>query len=277
MNGMLRVPRSRGALSGLLLVLLGAWGALIPFIGPYFHYAYTPDSAWTYTTGRFWLEILPGCATALGGLIVLASSSLPFAIFGAWLAAVSGAWFALGSVLAPIWSTSNLSMDAGTPVGGTVHRALVQTGFFTGLGIVIVLLAGMALGRFSVIGVRETRQAERAAQARAEREAAEREAASRTEPVTTDQNAPVSTAPTAPASTAPRRRPAPSRSPRGHPAERHDRSPEVHPRAQQDIRGHRHHTGGDQARRRAGGLHYGAVAPHSWARRRYRPTSARPP
>ena len=42
MAGTLRVRRSRGALSGLLLVLLGIWGALIPFVGPYFHYAYTP-------------------------------------------------------------------------------------------------------------------------------------------------------------------------------------------------------------------------------------------
>jgi len=196
MNRMLRVPRSRGALSGLLLVLLGAWGALIPFIGPYFHYAYTPDSAWTYTSGRLWLEVLPGCATALGGLIVLASSSRPFAMFGAWLAAVSGAWFALGNVLAPIISSNGLSMDIGAPVGGTVHRALVQTGFFTGLGLVIVLLAGMAIGRFSVIGIRETRLAERAAAARAEREAAEQEAADRTEPVT-----PASTAVDAPATT----------------------------------------------------------------------------
>jgi len=52
MAGKLRVPRSRGAMTGLLLVLLGAWGGLIAFIGPYFHYAYTPDSAWTYTSGR---------------------------------------------------------------------------------------------------------------------------------------------------------------------------------------------------------------------------------
>ena len=198
MNRMLRVPRSRGALSGLLLVLLGAWGALIPFIGPYFHYAYTPDSAWTYTSGRFWLEVLPGCATALGGLIVLASSSRPFAMFGAWLAAVSGAWFALGNVLAPIFSSNGLQMNTGAPVGGTVTRALEQIGFFTGLGLAIVLLAGMAIGRFSVIGVRETRQAERAAAARAEREAA----AARTEPVT-EPTTPVGTAPTAPASTAP--------------------------------------------------------------------------
>ena len=50
MTGMLRVPRSRGALNGGLLVLLGIWGGLIAFVGPYFHYAYTPDKAFTYTT-----------------------------------------------------------------------------------------------------------------------------------------------------------------------------------------------------------------------------------
>jgi len=31
--GSLHMPRSRGAVSGLLLILLGAWGALIPVIG----------------------------------------------------------------------------------------------------------------------------------------------------------------------------------------------------------------------------------------------------
>jgi hypothetical protein len=157
MNGMLRVPRSRGVLSGLLLILLGAWGALVPFVGPYFHYAYTPDQGWTYTTGRLWLEVLPGAATVLGGLIVLVSAYRPVAHFGAWLAALAGAWFALGSVIAPTWIGMN--MTTGTPVGGSAARALEQIGFFTGLGVAIVLVAAMALGRFSVIGVRDARLA----------------------------------------------------------------------------------------------------------------------
>jgi len=62
MTAMMRVPRTRGAGSGLMLILLGAWGALIPFVGPYFHFAYTPDAAWTWTWGRFFLEIVPGVA-----------------------------------------------------------------------------------------------------------------------------------------------------------------------------------------------------------------------
>jgi MFS family permease len=160
MNGILRVPRSRGVLSGLLLVLLGAWGALVPFVGPYFHYAYTPDTGWTYTSGRFWLEVLPGAGAVLGGLIVLVSAYRPAAHLGAWLAAVSGAWFVLGGIVGPTWS--GVHMSPGTPVGGTTMRALEQIGFFTGLGVLIVAMAAVALGRFSVISVRDAKRAERA-------------------------------------------------------------------------------------------------------------------
>jgi hypothetical protein len=151
---MLRVPRSRGALSGALLVLLGIWGGLIAFVGPYFHYAYTPATAWTYTNGRLWLEILPAAATIVGGLIVGGSASRPVGIFGAWLAALSGAWFVLGGTLSTVWTTGG-GLAAGHPTGGTLTRAVEQIGFFTGLGIVIVFLAAVALGRFTVIGVRE--------------------------------------------------------------------------------------------------------------------------
>ena len=59
-GGALHIPRSRGAASGLLVIVLGLWGALVPFIGPYFNFAFSPDQAWTWTAGRGWLEVLPG-------------------------------------------------------------------------------------------------------------------------------------------------------------------------------------------------------------------------
>jgi hypothetical protein len=157
-TGMLRVPRSRGALSGILLVLLGAWGALIPFIGPYFHYAFTPDHAWTYNTGRLWLEVLPGAAVLLGGLITMLASTRPAAVFGAWLAALGGAWFVVGRPLSPLWTTGGV-VAAGHPVGGTVTSAAENIGFFAGLGVVVLFLAAMALGRFTIIGAREAAMA----------------------------------------------------------------------------------------------------------------------
>src|ERR1700680_1052619 len=159
MAGIVRVARSRGALSGVLLILLGAWGAVIPLIGPYFHYAYTPDRAWSLTSGRVWLEIAPGAATLVGGFIVLVTRLRPVALFGAWLAACAGAWFAVGSTVSPLWNKGAVS-GVGSPVGGTVARAAERIGFFTGLGVVIAVVAGAVIGRLSVVAVRDARLAE---------------------------------------------------------------------------------------------------------------------
>jgi hypothetical protein len=157
MAGMLQIRRSRGAASGVLLALFGLWGALIPFIGPYFHYAYTPDTTWTYTTARLWLEILPGAAVFLGGVLLIIATGRHIALFGALVAAAGGAWFALGTVFSPLWSTGAVTLG-GTPASSTtLMRVVEQIGFFTGLGVAIVLVAGMALGRISSVspGIRE--------------------------------------------------------------------------------------------------------------------------
>ena len=162
MAGKLRIPRSRGALSGFLLILLGAWGALIPFIGPYFHYAYTPDKAWSYTSGRLWLEILPGLAAVLGGFIVLASARRPLALLGAFVAVLGGAWFVVGNLVSSLWNKGVPA--AGVPVGTNIDRlAQEELGFFIGLGVLIVFFAALALGRFAVVGVKEAALADQAA------------------------------------------------------------------------------------------------------------------
>ena len=146
MIGTLRMRRSRGMASGVLLVLLGLWGGLIAFIGPYFHYAYSPDTTWTYNTGRLWLEILPGAAVFLGGILLIIATGRHIALFGALLAAAGGAWFTLGTVFSPLWN-NNVPLG-GSPASLTVTmRIAEQVGFFTGLGIVIVAIASAAFGR----------------------------------------------------------------------------------------------------------------------------------
>jgi Fe2+ transport system protein FeoA len=98
---------------------------------------------------------VPGVATILGGIILLASASRPVAMVGAWLAAVAGAWFALGTVLSPIWPAAS-TLNPGSPAGATtLIRQLEHLGFFTGLGVVIVFVAALALGRLMVVGVRD--------------------------------------------------------------------------------------------------------------------------
>jgi hypothetical protein len=152
---MLRVRRSQGAVSGAFLILLGLWGALIPFVGPYFHYAYTPtpDRVWAVTAGRMWLEVAPGAVTLVSGGVMIISRFRLLVLLGAWLAALAGTWFAVGSLVAARWSTVP---DAGKPAGIGIARPLLeQLGFFTGLGVVIVFSAALAIGRLTVLGARE--------------------------------------------------------------------------------------------------------------------------
>jgi hypothetical protein len=145
--GSLHMPRSRGAVSGLLLIILGVWGALIPFVGPYFKFAYTPDHAWSWSTARGWLEVFPGAVAAAGGLLLVVSGNRATAMFGGWLAAFAGAWFVVGRTLA---STLQIG-DVGQPIGATdAKRALVEICYFSGLGALIVFLAGAVLARLSV-------------------------------------------------------------------------------------------------------------------------------
>ena len=170
-----RLPRTRGATSGLLLIILGAWGALIPFIGPYFNFSYTPDSAWTWSAARGWLEVLPGAVTVVGGLLLLLAASRGATLLGAWLGILGGAWFVIGPVLATPWHIGSPGVPAGT---GSGLRALERLAMFDLLGVVIVLIAAIAFGRLSVVSMRDVRAARRR-----EEIAVEQTAASRNEPV----------------------------------------------------------------------------------------------
>jgi hypothetical protein len=150
--GSLHMPRSRGAVSGLLLIILGVWGALIPFIGPYFHFAYTPDQMWAWSTARAWLEVFPGVTTAVGGFLLLVSGNRATAMLGGWLAVIAGAWFVVGRTLA---STLRLG-DIGHPIAATdAKRAVLEIAYFSGLGALIVFLGGAVLARVSVRTARD--------------------------------------------------------------------------------------------------------------------------
>ena len=143
----LAMQRSRGATSGFLLVLLGIWGAIIPFIGPYFGYAFGVATPWFFTYDRLWLSVLPGIAVFLGGLILGPSANRASGGLGAWLALIGGIWFIVGPVISQLWQVGGPGAPIGAPAGAQGLQILEQIGYFYGLGALITALAGIALGR----------------------------------------------------------------------------------------------------------------------------------
>jgi hypothetical protein len=135
---------------------LGAWGAIMPFVGPAFHFGYGGTQTWAWTAARFWLQVLPGCAAFLGGLMMLVSGNRLTAMIGCWLAILAGTWFIIGPTLAGPWHLG----DLGHPMGGPGRAALTTLVLFLGLGAAILYLASLAAGRLTVRSLRDIEHAQ---------------------------------------------------------------------------------------------------------------------
>jgi hypothetical protein len=147
----MRLARSTGAAGGLVILALGIWVIFIPFVGPYFHYGFSPDTTWHFTGNRVWLNILPGLAAAIGGLILIVAAHRASGVAGGWLALLGGVWLLVGSSMSLLWRNSVVPLDPGigAPLGGTDRAALELIGFFYGAGALIAMLAAFAIGRFA--------------------------------------------------------------------------------------------------------------------------------
>ena len=157
-GGRMRVPRSRGALSGGLLLILGIWGLLVPLVGPYVNFGYTPDAAFHFSSGRIWLEVLPGAVAAVGGLLLLVAANRLVTSFGAWMGVAAGAWFVVGPTLERLLHLGSVGIPIHkTTLGSTLETLLL----FTGLGALILFLGALAVGRLGVVSVRDVKAAQR--------------------------------------------------------------------------------------------------------------------
>jgi hypothetical protein len=121
-------------IAGLVILIAGIWGGLIPFVGPYFHFVLGPDHAWRWTNGRLWLDVL---AAVLGGLILMGGGPRLSGRFGALIALAGGAWFAVGPDVSMLWNhRGRVERDAavagtGAAVGAAAearHRSVLGRG-----------------------------------------------------------------------------------------------------------------------------------------------------
>lgn len=166
MNSQVSIRRSRGVVSGVALILLGLWGGLAPFVGPYFHFGYTPDKAWAYTSGRLYLSAVPGGAALLGGLLVSVTRSRALAVIGGMLAALGGGWLIVGYGVTTYllkYTSISIGTPLGTPTatGGQSARMFMEgLALFGGLGALIIFFGALACGRLSLVTARDFAAAE---------------------------------------------------------------------------------------------------------------------
>ncbi len=145
---------SGGSASGLVAVgvvtmLIGIWGAIVPFIGPTFGFSADGSRAWDMTAAHFWLAVLPGAAVFVAGLLMLLAaprivngSGRSFVLLSGLLAVLAGAWFVVGPL-----SWAAVSATAAYFVSAPPLRELAfQIGYAFGPGMMVLVIGGFALG-----------------------------------------------------------------------------------------------------------------------------------
>ncbi|MBO0715138.1 MAG: hypothetical protein J2O39_08495 [Acidimicrobiales bacterium] len=136
-------------LLGLLVVLLGAWGGIVPFVGPLFGFRSTHSGSFAWTAPHVFLYLIPGAVAMFFGLVLMGAAMERRARFSvskelAGLVIMAcGAWFVLGPVVWPIFSSSAVFGS----VTGAQARFVNFLGYNLGPGLLLAAFGAMALVR----------------------------------------------------------------------------------------------------------------------------------
>jgi len=130
--------------AGVLVLLVGVWGALVPYVGPTFGYDMGDTPAWTWTEARFTQHLLPGLAAVLGGLLLMRTHQRATQQTGAGIATLGGIGFLVVPSLHPLWAGQSMG---GMSMGDSaLSSALTSLGYHYGIGAVICVLGAYAWG-----------------------------------------------------------------------------------------------------------------------------------
>jgi hypothetical protein len=128
---------------GLLIALLGAWVIAVALVGPYFNFGFYSDTAWKFSAKQWELQLIPGIAAILGGLMLMFPAR-GLGWLGGLLAMAAGGWLVVGPIVYPLWSSGTIQ-----PYGSEGMKTLRWIGHFYGPGGLILYFAGYAHGLFS--------------------------------------------------------------------------------------------------------------------------------
>ncbi len=136
-----------GAL-GVLTLLVGAWGGIVPFIGKLIGADADGTVSWYWSLPHALLWLAPGAAACLAAAVML--GAMPRAMVGlgrlgavgaGFLAMLAGAWFVIGPEAWPV-----LMRSAGVFVpAGPLTMLARQVGYSFGPGMLLLVFGAMAM------------------------------------------------------------------------------------------------------------------------------------
>ena len=141
------VPRFSLGVAGLLLVVLGAWGGIVPFIGPTFGFSADGKGSWHWELTHALLSLAPGAAALLAGLLIMTGAGTRVfhtALTGlaGFIAVLAGGWFVIGAIAWPLLHNSVVIVYA--PPATTLEYFV---GYFGGVGCLLIFLGAFVVGR----------------------------------------------------------------------------------------------------------------------------------
>ena len=132
--------------TGLGLILLGAWAAIVPFVGPTFGFSADGTGSWTWGLSHALLFLVPGAAAVIGGLLVM--TGIPATVrAGGMLAALAGAWLIIGPVAWPVLEGSSFFSGA-----SALGELSYWIGYSLGPGALLIGFGAFVTG-FSMVGM----------------------------------------------------------------------------------------------------------------------------
>ena len=138
------MPRLSVEMAGVLACAFGAWGGIVPFVGPLFGFNATGTSAWAWNMPHAILFLLPGAAAFVGGLAIIAGGRTALgryaglAAAGA-LVAIAGAWFVVGPLAWPVLKSASVF-----PAAPALRALEYWVGCSLGPGGILIALGSFA-------------------------------------------------------------------------------------------------------------------------------------
>jgi hypothetical protein len=143
------VPPGGLGVLGVLTLLVGAWGGIVPFVAPSFGFNGDSTASWYWNLPHALLWLAPGALATVCGLFMMGlvpRALVGLARFGSAVAgsivAICGAWFVLGPLIWPVLESSRRVFVSAPPL----REFTYQLGYSLGPGLLLGMFGAFAMG-----------------------------------------------------------------------------------------------------------------------------------